>query len=258
MPSPFPGMNPYLEHPNVWHDFHQQFCIDCRASLLPDLVPKYYCRLEENVYVHDLSDEPNISLIKADVAILDAEEIGSLRTVQSQVSAPVRGKIVTQTDVEREVYLEICRRESGELVTVIELLSPANKRRGRDREQFLKKRSELLNSTVNYVEIDLLRRGPRLPVEGLPPCDYYALSSRAEARPDVDLWPCRLHDPLPTVAIPLQTPDADAHLDLQSVLQESYQRGRYDIFIYRLPVQPPLSAEDQAWADELLKNALTN
>lgn len=251
-------MNPYLEHPHVWHDFHQQFCIDCRTALLSAIAPKYYCRLDENIYLHDLSDEPDLSLVQADVAIIETATANVPSTDSTaHIAAPIHGRIVTQTDVEREVFLEIRDRETSELITVIELLSPANKRRGRDREQFLKKRSELLNSDVNYVEIDLLRGGPRLPVEGLPRCDYYALTSRAESRPDVDLWPVVLRDPLPVIAIPLRSPDSDVPLDLQAVLRESFERGGYQMFVYDFPVKPPLSTEDQVWANELIKNSTT-
>ena len=113
-------------------------------------------------------------------------------------------------DIERISYAEIRDTRDWQLITVIELLSPANKYSGSDREQFLAKRGELLSSHVHYVEIDLLRGGPRLPARKLPDCDYYVLVSRAELRPDAGIWPIGLRERLPIVPIPLREGEAAA------------------------------------------------
>ena len=105
--------------------------------------------------------------------------------------------------------MEIRDRQSRQLVTAVELLSPTNKRPGPDREQYLRKRRQYVQARVHLVEIDLLRNGPRLPLEDLPECDYYVLVGRSGEYPRVAVWPLRLRDSLPTIPIPLHPPDGD-------------------------------------------------
>jgi hypothetical protein len=154
---------------------------------------------------------------------------------------------------ERLGYLEVCDRDDQSVVTVIELLSPANKRPGGDREAYINKRQLLLATDVNFVELDLLRGGPRLPLDQLPECDYYALVSRPAQRPATDVWPVRLRDPLPSVPIPLRPGDPEPLLDLQAALHTAHDRAGY-VFsnLYRRPLVPPLSAADAAWAVALV------
>lgn len=214
MPSPFPGMNPYLEQPTSWHDFHEQFIMDCRGQITPQLPEPFIAKLDEHVYQIDLVFE-----------------------------------------VERENFIEIRDWETQRLVTVIEVLSPSNKRLGPDREQFLNKRAKLIKSDVHYVEIDLLRGGPRLPVRNLPESDYYVLVSRSEDRPDVQIWPLQMRDRLPVISIPLSSLSEAAVLDLQQALHRAYDSAGYADYIYDDSPEPPLSAEDAHWAEQLLKQA---
>jgi len=167
--------------------------------------------------------------------------------------APAYGRLPALLDVERHAYVEIRDRQKRDLVTVLELLSPSNKRPGADREQYLAKRRQLLSSPVHLVEIDLLRGGPRLPVDGLPGCDYCALVSRAQDRPRVALWPVLLRDRLPAVPIPLRSPDGPAQLDLQGLLDRLYDSAGYEDYLYDGLPQPPLSALDAAWAEGLTR-----
>jgi hypothetical protein len=155
-------------------------------------------------------------------------------------------------DVERHSYLEIRDRENRQLVTVLELLSPSNKRPGRDRDQYEDKRNALLSGTANFVEIDLLRGGPRMPMQDLPACDYCVLVSRVKPRPIADCWPIRLRDPLPVIPVPLRPDDQDARLDLQAVLHRLYDAAGYEVYIYGGQPDPPLPAVDVAWARQLL------
>jgi hypothetical protein len=212
MPSPFPGMNPCLERASVWHDFHEVLIVEIRRALVPQIRPALIATLVDNVYLHKLP----------------------------------------AVDVLRENFIEIRDRESRELVTVIELLSPTNKRPGSDRDQFLNKRYQLLSSTAHYVEIDLLRGEPRLPIENLPDCDAYAMVSRVEERPHVGLWPVSLLEPLPTIPIPLRAPAADARIDLQAILHQAYDAGGYEDYLYSGAPDVPLSDDDAAWARELI------
>jgi Protein of unknown function (DUF4058) len=192
---------------------------------------------------------------RGDVTVGIREQAGTSAATAAVTNAPAYGRILPAVDVERENRIEIRNCRTRELVTVIEVLSPANKQPGSDRRQYLNKRQALMESRVHLVEIDLLRGGPRLPVEDLPPCDYYVLVSRAEERPQVGIWPLGLHDPLPRIPIPLRGPDPDSELNLQQALHRAYDAGGYRAYIYSGAPTPPLSEVDAAWADELLRAA---
>jgi len=254
MSSPFPGMNPFLEQEDVWHDFHQSFITALRDALTVQIRPKYIAKIDENVYIHELSAEQRFLLGRPDVGVLANERTeGSAATaaLQRGISAPVHGHVLPATDVEREPFLEIRDRETRKLVTVIELLSPSNKWSGPDRDQYLAKRKRILASNVHLVEVDLLRGGPRMPIGDLPQCDYYVMVSRCEERPRVELWPLRLRERLPEIPIPLWNGDPDATIDLQPVLNTVYDAAGYADYIYRGTPQPPLHPDDEAWAKSL-------
>jgi Protein of unknown function (DUF4058) len=124
--------------------------------------------------------------------------------------------IVQFEDVENVRFLEVRNSHGRDLVTVIELLSPSNKRAGDDREQYLAKRRELLRSPAHLVEIDLLRGWTPMPREGRPECDYSVMVSRAEKRRAADLWPIRLRDRMPMIPIPLTKEPRQVHQETAS------------------------------------------
>jgi hypothetical protein len=243
-------MNPYLEQDRVWHDFHERFIPAVAEAIAAQADPRYVVKIDEHVFIHELPDEPRRFAGRADVTVAERPASATVRETSSAVlEAPVQ-VLLPSVDAERISYVEIRDRDSWRLVTVLELLSPSNKRPGSDREQYLAKRAELWSSDVHFVEIDLLRGGPRLPLEELPPCDYYVLVSRAEQRPRAGVWPIVLRDSLPVVPIPLHAPDADARLDLQAILHRVYDAARYQNYIYATPPQPPLAAQEMSWAKE--------
>ncbi len=251
MPSPFPGMNPYLEQDDAWQDFHQSFIPLMREALMRQVLPNYIVKVEEHLFIHELPGEERHLLGRADVSIASAPFSG--RVAGQAIAEPVVAELPTAVDVERQSYLEIRDRENRELVTVLELLSPTNKKSGPDCEQYLAKRRRLVRSPVHLVEIDLLRGGPRLPFVGGPPeCAYYAMVSRAEAQPSVQLWPIGLRDPLPVVPVPLRAADPDAQLDLQPLLHRLYDAAGYEAFVYSGTPEPALAGEDAAWAAQFL------
>jgi Protein of unknown function (DUF4058) len=250
MPSPFPGMNPYLEQDRIWNDFHETFLPAFREVLVAKVRPKYFVRIEEHVFLHERSAEERLLVGRGDVTL--SEGRGRLReTATAAMTAPAYGR-VPAVDVEQLSYLEIRDRDGLELITVIELLSPSNKRNGPDREQYLSKRRSLLASPVHLVEVDLLRGGPRLPLEELPDCDYYVMVSRAEERPRVGLWPLSVRDPLPEIPIPLKAPDADARVDLKPILDRVYDAAGYEDYLYDGRPQPLLHPQDAQWAQDFV------
>jgi hypothetical protein len=248
MPSPFPGMNPYLERSGVWNDFHLTLIPVLRQLLLPHVSPAYDIRLDQHLYIHEPESTERRPLGRGDLHVAREPADATRAAAAAVLEAPARGRILIP-DYERQPYLEIRDRDGEEVVTVIELLSPSNKAPGKDRDHYLAKRDEVLWSGAHLVEIDLLRAGRRPPIEGLAPCDYYVMVSRAEMRPDVELWPIRLRDALPPVPVPLRAPHADAPLDLQAALHRAYDSAGYR-FIYRYDPEPPLSPEDGTWAQQ--------
>jgi hypothetical protein len=241
-------MNPYLEQDEVWTDFHQRFVPALADAIALKVRPRYIVKLEEHIYVHELSAQGRSLLGRGDVSVAASRPGTTSGTAAAVLEPPARARLVPATDIERLSYIELRSRESRELITIVELLSPSNKRSGPHREQYLGKRRGILASSTHLVELDLLRAGPRLPLDDLPDCDYYVLVSRAEPRPEVDLWPLRLRDPLPTVPIPLRTPDADTRIDLKAVLDRVYDSAGYEDYIYEGRPQPPLHPQDAEWA----------
>lgn len=260
MPSRFPGMDPYLEG-QVWKDFHSEFITGIRAALTPQLRPRYIARIEERVYVEH---EPNGAshYIIPDVTIVEDTSTfapmsgGGAATVTQPVAIPV----VMPEEV-RELYLEVRLRETHEVVTIVEALSPDNKRTGSDgRREYLAEREIVLTSPAHLIEIDLLRGGTRLPMaRPLPPADYYVFVHRTRRRPIADVWHFTLRDPLPTIPVPLAGNDPDALLDLQAVFNAVYDRAGYDYSVdYQHGTVPPLNEEEAAWAQGLLTAPIGN
>jgi hypothetical protein len=228
MPSPFPGMNPYIERASVCHDFHESWLPLAAEKIGAQVMPRYFTRIDEHIYLHELA-----------TPVLPAP---------AEVGLPA-------VDVESLSFLEIHDRDNNELITVVELLSPTNKYPGPDREQYLAKARALQRRWVHFVEIDLLRGGPRMPWLDMPPCNYCVVVSRYEQRPRAGFWPIGLRERLPVIPIPLRHGDADARLDLQEVLHHIYDAAGYAYHIYQGPPEPALSAEDAAWAAQCLASA---
>lgn len=255
MPSPFPGMNPYLEQEDAWHDFHERFIPLVASTLGSQLRPRYIVKIDEHIFVHELAAEARRSIGRADVSLgRTSQEIASSlasATATGLLEAPARVRLPA-VDHERLSYVEILDRRNRELVTVVELLSPSNKQPGPDREQYVAKRMELLSGPVHLVEIDLLRGGLPLPAAGRPSCSYSVLVSRVERRLDADFWPIMLRERLPVIPIPVRAPDSDAQLDLQAVLHRVYDDAGYADYIYEGAPKPRLTDEDADWARQLL------
>ena len=253
MPSPFPGMNPYLEQDDAWHDFHQAFLPELRRQIAGQLAPHYIVKIDEHVYIHEPPDDGRAFLGRPDVFVATRRPTAEGRTATAPRAGGAPARIsLPKSDVERLSYLEIRDRRDKRVVTVIELLSPTNKYSSADREQYLGKRGEILASWTHLVEIDLLRGGPRMPfATTLPDCAYYAMVSRMDERPEADLWPIGLRDRLPILPIPLRDPDPDVLVDLQAVLHRVYDAARYVNYIYDESPHPALSAADDAWARQV-------
>jgi SAM-dependent methyltransferase len=161
--------------------------------------------------------------------------------------------LVAAVELLSAMYLEEIDRAGREVVTVIELLSPSNKMPGPDRDQYAGKRLRLTNSRVNFVELDLLRGGPRHSFRPAPPaCDYYALVYRPARWPRAGVQAVRLRERLPVIHVPLREGTPDIPVDLQQLLHEVYDAGKYRAYIYDTSPEPPLSPDDAAWAAQFV------
>jgi len=252
MPSPFPGMDPYLEAPSGWQEFHHLFVAGIQEALVPKVRPRYAVHIERYVYVVDVMGEE--SRLRPDVTVAETGREGIIAEPQTAATATAVLVPLPELEEVRHYFLEIRELETQKVVTVIEMLSPFNKRTGKGRDEYLARRAEILLSDVHLVELDLLREGERLPMgKPLPPGQYYAIISRSYKRPIAEVYAWTIRQPLPTIPIPLKRGEPDVMLDLQSVLNSVYDRAGYD---YRLPYDrepdPPLSPEDWEWAKQII------
>ncbi len=217
MPSPFPGMDPYLEHPGSWPDFHHSFITYWCDALADALPANYEARIDERV---NLEQAPWELTKQVPLVIMDPEE---------------------------QAYIKILHLPDRRLVSVLELLSPTNKE-GTGRADYLIKRNALLKQDVHLVELDLLVGGHRLPMRrALPSGDYYAFVSRWERRPNCEVYAWTLRQALPTIRIPPRAPDPDIQSNLAEVFQGPTNEAGIGVrFATRKPPWRPLSRKPSA------------
>jgi len=255
MPSPFPGMDPFIED-QEWEDFHTRFNTTLSDALAPGVEPRYIVRVERRVYVeHGLGDEDQVRW--ADVSVLWSgtnAPVAVASPAQPSTSLVPVECLLPVPQERRETYLVIREQQTMEIVTIIETLSPANKRASSDgREQYLAKRDEILASRTNLVEIDLLRGGKRLPVVGMPSGDYFAVVSPGYRRPRTDVYHWTIRQSLPSIPIPLKKGESAVDLDLQHVVTTVYDRARYQLSLnYAANLIVTLGEADTAWMRQLL------
>lgn len=155
-----------------------------------------------------------------------------------------------------ERYLEIRSLDTQDIITLIELLSPLNKRSGEGRRQYEEKRLNILGSQTHLVEIDLLRAGTSMPMRtsSSVPYDYSIIVSRAYQRPQAEIRLFSLRQSIPSFPAPLRRGEREPTLALNTILHDLYDRASYNLLInYRDDAIPPLSQDDTQWADALLK-----
>jgi hypothetical protein len=247
-------MDPYLEGPR-WQGVHAQLIAEIARQLAPLLFPRYAALVAERVVVEMPEDVPPPSSSRyPDVAVLEAASGPSGGIAATTVApAPLRLATVVPEAVPHWT-VEIRDAAEERLVTAIEVLSPTNKR-GNGREEYLAKRNQILRTETHLIEIDLLRRGRRVPMqEPLPPAPYFVFLSRGMSRPVTEVWPIAFQQPLPTVPVPLLPGDADVPLDVQRALNTIYDLLNYRILInYAHAPQVPLTPQEQAWADDRIR-----
>jgi len=255
--NPFPGMNPFMEQ--TWPDVHLRLISYILESLGTELPDDLLAKGELQVDVLG-GDAKNY---RPDAAILDERWKHGLPPVwtpdMDTKTITVTEPVLLEEEEVKHRWVEILS-DQGNLITVIEVLSPANKNRQRD--AYMAKRRDYLDAGVNVVEIDLLRQGARtVNVEGIRydnhfknlGAHYTICVTRAAIPGRREVYPCPLRERLPTIRIPLRITDPDVPLDIQSLIDRAYTTGRYWKLDHTSELTPPLTADDAAWANECLK-----
>lgn len=254
MPTPFPGMDPYLERRGLWEEVHASLIVEIQQFLAPLVRPNYRVAIERRTYLALLASEPFVG--KPDVLIVSSsrQAVRAAPTTAAIGASPLVGELPMPEEV-IERYLEVRDVVTGEVVTVIELLSPSNKLTHEGRNQYERKRLDVLGSATHLIEIDLLRAGEPFPVRVPGTGDYRIIVSRAPQRPHADVYLFGLRDPIPAIPIPLHSGEAEPILSLNQILHDLYDRAGYDLAVnyQQPPPDPPLAAEDAAWLDEHLR-----
>jgi hypothetical protein len=245
-------MDPWLEHPARWPNVHQRFITYAGDLLGAQVGAGFFVAIGERVYVEAPARTlyPDVSVVEAPDRVPSSVS-GQAASGPAVADAPM---IVRLRPVERrEPFLELRTADADErVVTVIEVLSPANKRPGAGRELYLRKQTEVLASDVSLVEVDLLRAGEStvaLPPELAGEAPYRVVVSRASDREARELYAVPLRSRLPRVAVPLVAGVPDVVLDLGAVLHQVYDRGTFGRRLdYAAAPLPPLGDDDLAWA----------
>jgi hypothetical protein len=242
----FPGMDPYLENPEVWPEVHFGWIAGLARSLNAVITPKYHAAVEKRVYSDTLlGGIPDVSVFQK----------GMDRTSPNQATATLSEPIAVTVPIAEEVqerYLEIREVGTGLVVMVVEVLSPKNKRTGEGQQRYDAKRQRILNSEVNLVEIDLLRSGEPKPMVGGVKSDYRILVSRADRCPAAELYAFNLRDLIPLFPLPLRSQDEEPVVNLQELPGRVYQGAALDLAIDDTgqPI-PSVNEEDFAWIQSL-------
>jgi hypothetical protein len=256
-------MNPYLEQ--RWGDVHTRLASYAADSLQERLPDALRARMQERVFIESTDEvlpyprrgfSPDVHVYEVPSPELSAPGSDAGLAIEAE---PI---IIHLPETEViEAYIEILDISSGgRVVTTIEFISRSNKRPGRGRRDYLRKRSDTIKARASVVEIDLLRGGrpvtlaaPVLPMKSVWRTPYHACVHRAAKPEQIEYYPVPLRTRLPVIRVPLRATDADVTLDLQGLIDEAYRKGRYDDIDYAQPLRPALSADDAAWAAQLVR-----
>ena len=249
----FPGMNPYLEHPALWPEIHYGVVGGMIRVLNPQINPRYRAAVDQRVYM----DTVMVGIPDDTVIEQTSSTQPTLKRSASTAAVANKPERVTVPMLEEvtERYLEIREIATHKVITVVELLSPKNKRSGEGRKQYLSKRQSILSSQSHFVEIDLLRSGEPMPIEGGRKSNYQILVSRAKERPAAERYPFNLQDPIPCFPLPLQVGDDEPVIDLGQLIRQACEEAAIDLSIdYTQPPTPMLDDEDAVWLQSLSLN----
>ena len=255
--NPFPGMNPFFEQ--QWRDAHTMLIGYLRDALQERLPADLVARAEEEAVA--IGAGQSATAYRPDVQVREPwalQEPGGTALAPPPPTTPATEPIHVFLDDETERWIEI-HEATGRLITVLEWLSPSNKLESAERDRYRRKRRAFISGGVNLVEIDLVRQGAPVFPDGIRKVLHrggacYGVCVFRAARPvEHEVYPIRLRDRLPAISVPLRPTDADVIVDLQALIDQGHERGRYHLLNYRLDLDPPLSPEDAVWVDHVLR-----
>jgi hypothetical protein len=241
MPSPFPGMYPYLEP--VWSCFVLPYLVELDHQLIDALSPDYYPLLDSYKVVtldSSLRFRPTPILIKERAG--DGPE-----PIYVNHALPHAGGVS---------FIKIQDRAERKTRAVVHLLDPIIKKRP-GRIRYLRWRAKMLKEPISFIEVDLLRKGRRPPMlDPYPAAPYCVMISEPELRPICEVWPIQLRQSLPTIAIRI-TDKCTVKLDLQAAFTKAYDTGCFSrILDYKRKPSQPLTPDDEQWINRIAQDHL--
>ncbi|OQY45702.1 MAG: hypothetical protein B6242_09690 [Anaerolineaceae bacterium 4572_78] len=259
MKTPFPGMDPYLEQKGIWNEIHMDLIADVRRNLVAKVGPNYYVKIEQLNFLSLSSSNGNAAdetVGKPDVFVISQPKNLPITSGGTAVMTKTKPMVAILSIPKSHIHRYLTVRWAGnhEVITVIEIISPANKV-GHGRKQYLEKRHNVLSSMTNLVEIDLLRKGKPLPMQVTKENHYRILVSRADDRPQTDVYLFSVRQSIPDIPIPLYPEDPEPILSLNEILHDIYVKGYYHRQInYGKPPIPRLLKKDAVWAESMIQN----
>jgi hypothetical protein len=244
-------MDPYLEHPALWPDFHNRLVAAIADEVTPLVTPRYYVALERRAYL--LKPDDVVLIGRPDIAVVPRQP-ASASALKSRVGTAVLEVDVPMNDQVSESFLEVHEVTTGMLVTILEFLSPVNKLHAKGRQDYQEKRGHIFQTRTNLVEVDFLRAGEPMPVSSkVVSSDYRILVSRGSSRPRAQLYTFTLREKIPAFPLPLLPGDNEPEVDMGAIIHALYDRARFDLRLdYTQPPVPPLGGDDAEWARGLI------
>lgn len=221
MPSPFPGMDPFLEDDKIWPTFHHHFIAGLFQILLPNLIDRYRARVGQRQYATEM---------------------------------PLFTSIIREEHCEE--FIEVRQRSDNKLVTLVDVVSPANKLTTQGKNAYLDRRRDARVQHASIVEIDLVLQGQPLldySRDGLPDWDYAVTVTRAMQPERHEIYTATVQKRLPRFKLPLALDDRDTVVDLQAAFARCYDQGGFSAQIdYQSTPAVITDQDDRTWVNDLL------
>ena len=258
---PFPGMNPYLESVELWHNLHHAL-IACIAGELNQTLPEgFAAEMEEQVYLLPPQDSvyPDVAVVRRPISSPTFATAPVTSSSVVLVPTPSLEIHAEPQEIHTSRVRVVTTRGRHQVVAFIEVLSPTNKE-GEGLEEYRAKQAVILASETHLLELDFLRGGKHavaVPASVLAEqtgfWDYVVCLHRGGGGPVYQCWPFTIRDSFPVVIVPLTQGHPDIPLNLPGIYRQACALGPFARVVdYRIPPKPRLSPSDATWAEALL------